>query len=129
MCISASIHAGYKDDIGYTQLMSEQGSNTPEGSGIRVTQAEASTAGRGNPAVYLPDGSNSEFSGKTITDNSGSTTGTFSSHATSVGKTFYGNTLSVASGISLVDAFLADHWLQDGFSAWGGRSHWFLQAA
>ena len=121
LCISASIHAGYKDDIGYTQLISEQGVIIPDGSGVPVTQAEASTAGSGNPAVFLPDGSHLEFSSTTITDKSGSTTGTFSSHATSVGKTFYGNASSVAPGISLVDAFWADHWLQDGFLLLGGN--------
>jgi len=120
LCISVSIHAGYKDDIGYTQLMSEQGVNTPDGSGVPVTQAEASTAGSGNPAVYLPDGSHSEFSSTTITDKSGAPTSTFSSHATGVGKTFYGDASSIASGISLVDAFLADDWLQGGFLRSGG---------
>lgn len=121
LCISTSIHAGYKEDIGYTQLESEQGINTPDGSGVPVTQAEASTAGSGNPAVYLPDSGHSEFSGKMITDKSGSTTSTFSSHATSVGKTFYGDASSIAPGISLVDAFWADHWLQDGFLRLGGQ--------
>ena len=121
LCIGTSTHAGYKDDIGYTRLESEQGINTPDGSGVHVTQAEASTAGTGNPAVYLPDSSNPEFSGKTITDKSGATTSTYSSHATSVGKTFYGESSSIAPGVSLVDAFWADHWLQGGYLRLGGQ--------
>jgi len=120
LSVSASIHAGYEGDIGYTQLVSEEGIDTPDGSGIRVTQIEASTAGSGNPAVYLPDGSHSEFATTTITDKSGATTSTFSSHATSVGKTFYGGASSIAPGMSLVDAFLADDWLQGGFLRFGG---------
>jgi len=123
--MSVSIHAGYKDDIGYTQLMSEQGVNIPDGSGVPVTQVEASTAGSGNPAVYLPDGGHSEFSTApvtTITDRSGSTTGTFSSHATGVGKTFFGNASSISPGINLVDAFWVTHWLQSGYLLFGNAS-------
>lgn len=120
LCISASIHAGYKDDIGYTQLKSEQGVNIPDGSGVPVTHAESATSFVGNNPVYLPDSSNSEFSGKAITAKSGLDAGTFSAHATGVGRTFYGSTSSIAPGINLVDAFWADDWLQDGFlRLWG----------
>jgi len=112
--ISASTHASYQDDIGYTKLKLEQGLATPDGSGIPVTQTEASTAGSGNPAVYLPDDNQTELSTTTITDKSGTTTSDFSTHATNVGKTFYGNLSSIAPGISLVDAFLADDWLLEG---------------
>jgi hypothetical protein len=121
--ISASTHAGYKDDIGYTQLASEQGVNTPDGSGVPVTQAEAAMAyvGLNNDPVYLPDGSNPEISSKMITAKSGSASGAFSTHATGVGKTFYGDATSISPGISLVDAFWADHWLGGGFLRFGGQ--------
>jgi hypothetical protein len=113
-------HAGYKDDIGYTRLLIEQGANLPDGSGVHVTQAEASTSGEGNPAVFLPDNVNvAELAGKIVTDQSGSTTGTFSSHATGVAKTFYGNTSSIAAGISAINAYLADSWLQSDFLRFG----------
>lgn len=120
LCISASLHAGYKDDIGFRKLEAEQGINTPDGSGVPVTQVEAAESMVGNDPVYLPDLSDSEFSGTTITVQSGSAAGIFSSHATSIGRAFYGNASSIASGISLVDAFWVDHWLQDGFLRFGG---------
>jgi hypothetical protein len=84
-----------------------------------VTQVEASTAGSGNPAVFLPDAGVAELSSKNIRDRSGSTTGTFSGHATSVGKTFYGDTSSIAPGISTTDAYWADGWLQPHFLRFG----------
>ena len=112
---SAAAVADYKDDIGYTQLESELGINIPDGSGVAVTQAEASTAGKGNPAVFLPDDGVAELSGKNITDRGGSTTGLFSGHATSVAKTFYGDNSSIAPGVSTINAYLADGWLQSHF--------------
>lgn len=125
-CISVATHAGYKDDIGYTRLVQEQGASVPDGSSVPVTQAEAATAfvlvDQIEYPVYLPDSSNPEFAGKVITVKSGSDAGTFSSHATGVGKTFYGSTSSVAPGIYLVDAFWADHWLQSGFLNYGSGS-------
>ena len=120
LCISASLHAGYMDDIGFTRLVLEQGSNTPDGSSIHVTQAEASTSEINNPPFYLPDWNSAQFSGKTITDMSGLASGTYSSHATSVGTTFYGSTSSIAPGIMLIDAFWANHWLASGFLSPGG---------
>ena len=37
----AAAAADYKADIGYTQLQTELGSNTPTGNGVPVTQVEA----------------------------------------------------------------------------------------
>jgi hypothetical protein len=116
---SGSAAADYKDDIGYTRLVAEQGTSPLDGSAVAVTQVEASTAGSGNPAVFLPDAGVAELSTKNITDRSGSTTGTFSGHATSVGKTFYGNTSSIAPGISTINAYWADGWLQPHFLRFG----------
>jgi hypothetical protein len=65
---SGSAVADYKDDIGYSRLVAEQGVNTLTGTGVRVTQVEASTAGLGNPAVFLPDAGVAELSSKNITD-------------------------------------------------------------
>ncbi|HYQ73467.1 MAG TPA: hypothetical protein VET88_16275, partial [Gammaproteobacteria bacterium] len=41
----APVRAGYLDDIGYTRLAAELGASLPDGSGVTVTQAEASTSG------------------------------------------------------------------------------------
>ncbi|MCK5383669.1 MAG: hypothetical protein KAJ65_07875, partial [Gammaproteobacteria bacterium] len=119
-CVSLPAVADYKDDIGYTQLESEQGINTPDGSGISVTQAEAATSFVGNDPVYLPDLDSSQFSDTNITAKSGLAAGTFSGHANGVGTIFYGDISSIAPGVSFVDAFWADHWLQSGFLSWPG---------
>jgi hypothetical protein len=119
--------ADYKDDIGYTQLISELGSAAPDGSGVPVTQAEAATSWvdhDNDPAtpdwpVYLPDPANAAFAGKLISDLTGADFGTYSGHATAVGRRFYGTTTSIAPQITAIDAFLADHWLQNGFLRYG----------
>ncbi len=102
-------NAGWKADIGYTDLSDALGVSLPDGSGIDVTQVESYSSGH-----YMPDTGNSDFSGKTITDQTGSDTG-FSSHATTVGRNFYGNTVSIAPGITIIDVYETVDWLQDGF--------------
>jgi hypothetical protein len=101
----------YLDDIGYTSLKAEQGTATPTGAGVTVTQVEAALTDGGDD--YFPDTTNSEFSNKTITAKT--TPDSTSSHATTVGTMFYGDTLSMARGITSVNAYLADNWLADQF--------------
>ncbi len=65
--LPVSAHAQiYKEAIGYNQLASELGANLPDGSGIDVIQVEAPAAGN-----YLPNTTNAQFSGKTISAQSG----------------------------------------------------------
>jgi hypothetical protein len=126
LCVHGAVWPGYKDDIGYSRLVAEQGANTPDGSGIPVSQAEAATAfvpippstDPGYP-VYLPNVADSQFSGKTISAQSGTESGQYSGHATSVGTSFYGNTSSIVPGIKEIEAYWADHWLQGGFLRYG----------
>ena len=120
LCVTATVHASYKDDIGFTQLMLEEGGNIPDGSGIPVTQAEAASSVVVSDPVYLPDLNAPEFSSKTITARSGAATGKYSSHATAVARTFYGNASSITPGISLVDAYWSDHWMRTAFLTPGG---------
>ncbi len=105
----SAVSADYRDDIGYTALQTELGAGIPSGGNVPVTQAEASTSS--TSPVYLPDPSNSQFTGKAITDKSGVSAGTYSGHATGVGSLFYGNTSSMTPGIKAIDAYLADNWL------------------
>lgn len=108
-CCCGSALAGYKEDIGYTRLLVEQGANTPNGSGVLVTQVEG--VNTTSPA-YMPDVNDAQFTGKLITDRSGANpSGSFSTHATSVGRRFYGNTSSIAPSISRVNAYGAGGWL------------------
>jgi hypothetical protein len=111
--------ADYKDDIGYTRLVAEQGAMLSDGSGIAVTQGEA---GGGPPPVYMPDVAIGEFAGKAITDKSGSNPANSSSgHATSVGKRFYGSSTSIAPAINTVNIYDAHDWLNSGY-LWANSS-------
>ena len=106
----------YKDDIGYTRLAAELGVELPEGSGVNVTQVEADS-NNDDPDIiisYSPDPTGSQFAGKTITDITVTSTA-YSGHATGVGGTFYGNTNSVAPGISNIESYEANNWLTSGF--------------
>jgi hypothetical protein len=94
-----------KVDIGYNALLAEEG-ELPDGSGVGVTQVEAWV----EPGLWYPNVDHSEFTGKTLNNNS---TGGESWHATKVGRIFYGNESSMSPGISVVDSFWKDHWIED----------------
>ncbi len=108
------MYAAYNDDIGYTALASELGTELPDGSGIDVMHVEASITVNGSPA-WMPDIFNAQFSGKNIIDETGATPGLYSGHATGMGISFYGNSGSIAPGVSVISMFLVDHWLDTGF--------------
>lgn len=101
--------ADYKADIGYTQLQAELGSAIVTGSGVNITQTEA-TDTNGN---YEPDLNSSEFIGKSFVIKSA--TSGISNHATTVGTYYYGNASSVAPGISTIDVYNANGWISTGF--------------
>jgi hypothetical protein len=105
--------ADYKDDIGYTRLLNEQGVNVPDGSGVLVTQAEALS---GDPPAYMPNVTDAQFTGKSISDKSGTNpASSFSSHATGVGRYFYGNSSSIAPAVDAVNVYDANEWLSSGY--------------
>ncbi len=106
--------AAYEDDIGYTALASELGANTPDGDGVPVSLIEAAVQS-GEDLAWMPNTTDGEFVGKTITDITGAVPGVYSGHATSVGKRFFGNATSTSPGIADIDAWLADHWIGGGF--------------
>ncbi len=116
-----TLRADYKDDIGYTKLALELGGLLPTGSGVGVTQVEASSA-TAAPFDYMPDTALAEFAGKTFTPLSGSAI--TSGHATVVGQFFYGNATSVAPGVTSIRNYDANKWLQSGFLKYnsGGSS-------
>ena len=99
--------ADYKDEVGFASLASELGATMPTGAGIPLTQVEAG-------ADYMPDTSNSEFSGKTIMNVNGSSSNV-SSHATGVGQYFYGANTSLSPGANGVSVYSADYWLTSWF--------------
>ena len=97
------------DDIGYTDLVSQLGGLTPDGTGISVSQIEASD----NSGNYRPNQNDSRLTGKSLVAKSGGSS-LSSSHANLVGVLLYGNT-GIGSGISDVHIWQADKWLANGF--------------
>lgn len=79
----AQLTTTQKADIGFTDLQILLGGSMPTGAGISVSQVEAPSAGN-----YRPDAA--VFPTKNFTYPSGGATGV-SSHATTVGKYFYGS--------------------------------------
>ena len=104
----STAYAGYKDDVEFKRL-EEEVITLPDGEGIRVTQIEA------GDNAWMPDPSLPQFSEKNIIDKSGINPGQYSTHATSVGGIFYGNTSSMTPGINSIDSFSAIDWLTSGF--------------
>lgn len=99
--------SAYKDQIGFYNLQTRIGTvNTPDGSGIAVTQAEAYPSGTTN---YAPNTDDTQFLGKNFTYVSGSTG--VSSHATTVARYFYGSISSIAPGIDTIDLYSAGGYL------------------
>ena len=113
---SSQAYADYRDDIGYTQLQTELGVAIPDGNGVSVTHVEAAIgATETDVGAWMPDISVTQFSGKSILDQSLPVSNGISGHATGVGNLFYGNTSSMASGIVDVDVYSAADWIINGF--------------
>jgi len=97
-------------EIGYIDLINRLGGvGIPTGAGVVLTQVEASESA-GN---FGPNTAFSEFVGKTFTPQSGPFGN--SGHATDVGLFAYGNSSSVAPGITSIQVYEAGHWAQSGF--------------
>jgi hypothetical protein len=96
---SGSAPADWKLDTGYTALQNELGAALLTGAGVKVTQVEAASG--------EPDPSNTQFAGKTFTYKNSLSV---SSHATAVGQYFYGNTTSIAPGITSIDCYDSVNW-------------------
>jgi hypothetical protein len=109
--------AGYKDDIGLTALQTELGAGAPTGAGIAVTQVEF---GFPNTSNYLADVTHSELLGKAVTAKSG--TAAASGHATTVGRNFFGTVNGAAPGITQIDAYEVNGWLQNNFLRFGNST-------
>jgi hypothetical protein len=111
---ATALCADYKDDIGYTRLADELTTALADGNGVAVAHVEA----KNSNDHWMPDVSDSQFTGKTIMDKSGGASGT-SGHATSVGKIFYGITSSMAPAVTDIDVYEANDWMGLGFLGYG----------
>jgi hypothetical protein len=103
-CFCSAAAAGYREDIGYTQLHSER-PGAPNGAGIPVAIVE----GTDNSGNYAPDTTHPEFASKTIAMQSGLSGP--SGHATTVAIRFFGNSGGIAPGVTDIHAYSAGDWL------------------
>ena len=104
--------AAVLDDVGYSALVAELQGNVPSAASIRVFQVEAGSN-------WFPDTAGSEFSGKTITSASLIPSPGPSSHATSVGQRFYGNSASIAQSLSLIAVHSQQSWVANQLGIYG----------
>lgn len=107
-------HAGYRDDVGFTKLQADLGATLPTGAGVVVSQVEASVIVDGQQ-TWVPDPSNGDFTGKSITQIYAAPAGLFSGHATAIGQDFYGNTISTSPGINAISVYWANRWIVEDF--------------
>src|SRR6056297_2938838 len=105
-----TVHAQWQDAVGFTELQAELGSAMPAGAGVPVSMAEARVTNPDTTIRYLPDLAGSQFAGKTILDGTGVNVGV-NSHANGVANLFFGNTQSMAPGVTQITGFDADSWL------------------
>ena len=109
---------GSMSEIGYDVLEDALGDNLPDGSGVVVSQVEASQGSDNGP--YMPDTEDGQFDGKTIINGS-STNSNHSTHARGVGYSFYGIDTSLAPGITDITVYEADDYLNNILNVNGGN--------
>lgn len=96
--------------VGHDYLAARLGANVPTGAGVIVGQIEVPN-GDGD---YRPNPANDEFDGKTFIEESSVNVG-YSGHADLVAEDYYGETISIAPGISEIHLWKSTPWMQLGF--------------
>ncbi|MDZ4754830.1 MAG: hypothetical protein SGJ11_10075 [Phycisphaerae bacterium] len=107
--IAGSAGADVFNDVGYTALVARLGAAVPTGAGYGVGQVEAEET----PGNFGPNTASADFFGKVFTAQSGPFGS--SGHATSVGLALYGNTNSIAPGVTDIFVWSAGNWATTGF--------------
>ena len=95
--------------VGLDDLAARLGRALPTGFGVAVGQAEFPDAQND----YAPNENLDEFAGKTLVEMSGPSQ--TSGHANNVGRNFYGNTISIAPGITDIHVWEVNDWIGPGF--------------
>lgn len=103
------VHADWRSAIGWAEFTSELGPDYPDGTGVLVAQGEADANGTNPGAACLPDNTNSLVTGKLILPKTPDASN--SNHALNVARRFYGNTTSVAPGVTDIFAYEANDYL------------------
>jgi hypothetical protein len=96
---STSLFAGFREDIGFSELQTAFGS-LPNGSSLKIAHIEYVRDGKWAPEMA------GELEGKSITYSPASPTG-YSYHGDEVGRVLYGSTSSVIPAVSQIRAFEA----------------------
>ncbi len=115
--VSSGAFADVFSDIRYTDLVARLGAATPTGAGVGVLQVEAPENANGS---YAPNATLAEFAGKNFTLYSGSVAA--SGHATEVARNLFGNTLSVAPGVSDIHCWNVNGWIGNSYLKVGGTT-------
>lgn len=108
-CRTASAQS-LKELVGYTKLHTEFGGSLATGAGIRVGLVEADTDLSATVVSFLPNTGISDFTGKTFTNlrPNDAQTVTISGHSTGVAQNFFGNSTSLSPGVTQVDVYEAN---------------------
>jgi hypothetical protein len=104
-CFSDVARAGWREDIGLTQLQQRLGKAMPTGGGMGVSQVEMCV----DENDYIPDRRNKDLLGRSINVRSGD--GGFSTHATIVAQHYFGVGSSPARDIRSADIYEANAWI------------------
>ncbi len=104
--VAAIASADTFTDIKYTDLVARLGAATPTGLGVGIGQVEAAE----NGTNYAPDTASAEFAGKVITLLSGAQPSP-SGHATEVARNLYGNSGSIAKGVTSISSWNVNSWV------------------
>ncbi len=111
--------ADWRDDIGWTRLVTEYSGPPVTGAGVQVSVVEGSD-NAGNYMPMNPGPLPPEFTGKTIVNGTGTHTGE-SPHSRQVSRAMFGNLTSIATGTSHVTVYSAGDWIDNriGFASGG----------
>jgi hypothetical protein len=107
---AASLHADWKDEIGFTRLQLLAGPELPTATNQGLSHVEPSLSEVS--LIYAPDIASATFAGKSFTFKSGAS-GT-SWHATHTARNFFG-IASLLPGATDVDLYDAGDWINSGF--------------
>lgn len=106
---SPALAQQWKTDIDWTKLFSEVGGLLENGAGLAVAMAEAPINANFD---FMPDSTWVEFIGKSITNGSNGNN-TPSGHATVMAQTFFGNSVSIAPGVTNITVYEANDWVNN----------------
>ena len=106
-----SLRADWKDDIGWTRLLTEYGGAPVTGAGVAVSITEAPDV-FGNYMPIAPGPLPPEYAGKTFINATGASTGQ-SGHSEAVARPYFGNVTSIAGGTTAITVFEADDWMNN----------------